>query len=234
MKIMVVHVQYPPQGLEQRHRHVLDAASPGTEIVFSEIKGELFKLAGNTELLRMLAGPQVVEKAKEAQDLGFDAVVPYGGLDLGVDAARCYVDIPVVGMGRSGLAMAANLASRIAVIVYGVTSVPAIRKFIRETGLGDFVVAVEPVDIKLNDMTPDNETFRQSLAEAGRRIVKEHSAEIIVPLGTSFLPACKFATEIGKEVGVPFVNCVAAGLKTAEMLVNLGLQHSRKAYPAAG
>ena len=64
MKIMVVHVQYPPAALAQRQKHVLECASPGTEIVFSEIQGELFKLTGNTELLRMLTGPQVVEKAK--------------------------------------------------------------------------------------------------------------------------------------------------------------------------
>ena len=88
MKIKVVHVEYPPAALKQRQQHVLEGASPGTEISFSEIKGELFKLTGNTELLRMLTGPQVLEKAREAQTEGCDAVVPYGGLDLGVDVAR--------------------------------------------------------------------------------------------------------------------------------------------------
>ena len=234
MKIMVVHVQYPPAALRQRQKHVLDAASPGTEIEFSEISGELFKLTGNTELLRMLTGPQVVEKAKEAQRRGFDAVVPFGGLDLGVDAARYYVDIPVVGMGRSGLCMAANLANRIAIILYGNSSIPAIWKLVREAGFSSFVCAVERLNLHVTEMTPDNLKFRQTLIEESRQVVVKHQAEIIVPFGTSFLPTPEFASEIGAEVGVPFINCVEAGVKTAEMLVSMRLKNSRQAYPLGG
>lgn len=234
MKILCVHVQYPPAAREQRRNHVLEAASAGTQVEFREIQGELFKLAGNTELIRNITAPQVVEAAKEAERLGFDAVLPYGGLDLGVDAARCYVDIPVVGMGRSGLSLAANMTSRIAVMVYGVTSIPAIRKFVRETGLGDFVVVIEPVDVRVPDMLPGNAAFRDALLAAGRRVAREEGAEAIVPLGTSFLPTNAFAAEMSAAAGIPFINCVAAGLKAAETMVAMGLRNSRLAYPRAG
>lgn len=53
----------------------------------------------------ILAGPRVVEEAIEAEKKGFDAVVPYGNLDLGVDAARSQADNQVVGMDRSGFCM---------------------------------------------------------------------------------------------------------------------------------
>lgn len=234
MKLMVVHAQYSAPALQQRQQHVLEVASSGTRIEFSEISGELFKLTGNTEVLRMLAGTQVVEKAKEAERRGFDAVVPFGGLDLGVDAARSYVDIPVVGMGRSGLCIAANLATRIAVIVYGNSNVPAVRKLIREVGFADFVCTVTRVNLHIREMTPDNSRFRQVLVDESKRIVSNHNVEVIVPLGTSFLPTNAFAREVSAEVGVPFVNCVAAGVKTAEMLIGMGLKNSRKAYPLDG
>lgn len=231
MKIMVVHVQYPPAARDQRRQHVLDCVSPGTQIEFSEITGELFKLTGNTELIRMLTGPQVVEKAKEAERLGLDAVVPYGGLDLGVDVARYYVDIPVVGMGRSGLALAANLANRAAIIVYENSSTPAIWKLVRETGFTGFVCAVERINLHVKEMTPDNPKFKRTLIEESKRIVDAQNAEIIVPFGTSFLTSLAFTSEISREVGVPFVDCVAAGLRTAEMLVGMGMKNSRRAYP---
>jgi allantoin racemase len=234
MKIMVVHVQYPPAALKQRQNHVLECASPGTEIAFSEIKGELFKLTGNTELLRMVTGPQVVEKAKEAERQGFDAVVPYGGLDLGVDAARHYVDIPVVGMGRSALALAATMATRIAVLVYANSSAPAIRKLVREAGFTDFVCAVERIPLHVTQMTPDNPEFRSALVATSRQIVEAHSVEAIVPFGTSLLTNLAFTAAISNEVGVPFIDSVAAGIKTAEVLVGLGLGNSRAAYPSAG
>jgi len=234
MKLMVVHAQYSAPALQQRQQHVLEVASSRTNIEFSEISGELFKLTGNTELLRMLAGTQVVEKAKEAERRGFDGVVPFGGLDLGVDAARSYVDIPVVGMGRSGLCVATNLATRIAVIVYGNSNVPAIRKLIREMGFADFVCTVTRVNLHIREMTLDNPRFRRVLVEQGRQLVSDHDAEAIVPLGTSFLPTNAFARDLSAEVGVPFVNCVAAGVKTAEMLIEMGLTNSRRAYPLDG
>jgi Asp/Glu/hydantoin racemase len=39
------------------------------------------------------------------------------------------------------------------------------------------------------------------------------------------------AEEISSEVGVPVMDCVVAGIKTAEMLVKMGMKNSRKAYP---
>jgi allantoin racemase len=234
MKIMVVHVEYPPQALKQRQAHVLESASPGTEVVFSEIKGELFKLTGNTELLRLLTGPQVVEKAKQAQAQGCDAVLPYGGLDLGVDAARHYVDIPVVGMGRSGLAIASSMATRVGVILYRNSSVPAIRKLVREIGFESAVCTVERLDLHVTEMVPDNAEFKRKVIEEGRRMVRESAVEAIVHLGTSFLPTNAFAAEVSQEVGVPFINCVAAGMKMAEVQVGLRLRNSRVAYPTGG
>jgi allantoin racemase len=231
MKIMVVHVEYPPEALEQRRNHALEGIAAGTHIEFSEIKGELFKLTGNTELLRLLTGPQVVEKAKQAQAEGFDAVVPYGGLDLGVDAARYYVDIPVIGMGRSGIAIASSMTTRVGVILYKNSSVPAVRKLVREMGFESNVCAIERLDLHVTEMVPDNEAFKRKVIEEGRRMVRESAVEAIVPLGTSFLPNNAFAAEVAAEVGVPFINCVTAGIKMAEVAVSMGLKNSRVAYP---
>lgn len=233
MKLMVIHGQYPPEELEPRRRLVLQAASPGTEIEYSEIVGDIFKLSHNAddELLCMLAGPQVVEKAREAQNLGFDAVIFYGTLDIGVDAARSQVDIPVVGMGRSGFCIAANLATRISVIVYQSTMIPNAWKFIREIGLKDFVTSVRAVDIAVKDLAAEEKAFKEALIKLGRIAVKEEDAEIIVPRGISMVPYHFSAEEISSEVGVPVMDCVVAGIKTAEMLVNMGMKNSRKAYP---
>src|SRR5262245_59375704 len=234
MTIMVIHAEYPAAALNQPQAHAREVASPGTELSFSSLNGELFKLTGNTDLLRMLTGPQVVEKAKQAQAAGFDAVVPYGGLDLGVDAARHYVDIPVVGMGRSGLAIASTIATRIAVILYRNSSAPAVRRLIREIGFEHAVCTVERVDLHVTEMVPDNEAFKRKVIEEGRRIVRESAAEAIVPLGTSFLPTNAFAAEVSAEVGVPFINCVTAGIKMAEVAVAMKLGNSRVAYPRNG
>lgn len=234
MKIMVIHGQYPRAEVELRRKHVLAAASQGTEIEFAEIKGDIFGLSHNadTELLSMLAGPQIVEMAKEAQKRGFDAVVPYGGLDIAVDAARYQVDIPVVGMGRSGLCIAANMATRFCAIVYQNHAIPGAWKFIRQIGFKEFVTSVRSVDISLKDMTAQGNLLKERLFELGRRVVLEEGAEALVMKGVSIVPNYCSAEELSKEVNVPVINCVAAGIKMAEMLVNMELRNSRKAYPS--
>ncbi len=234
MKIMVIHGQYPPAEVELRRKHVLAAASPGTEVEFAEIKGDIFGLShdSDTELLSMLGGPQVVEKAKEAQQRGLDAVVPYGSLDIGVDAARSQVNIPVVGMGRSGLCIAANLATRFGVIVYQNIQIPNTWKSIRQLGLEGFVTSVRAVDVSLKDMTAQSKILKERLFDLGKRLVREEYVELLVIRGISIVPNHCSAEEVSKEVKVPVINCVAAGIKMAEILVSMGLQNIRKAYLA--
>ena len=234
MKIMVVHGQYPAAEVELRRKHVLAAASPGTQIEFAEIKGDIFGLSHNadSELLIMLAGPQVVEKAKEAQKRGLDAVVPYGGLDIGVDAARSQVDIPVVGMGRSGFCIAASMATRLGAIVYQSMAIPNAWKAIRQTGLESFVISIRSVDISLKDMTAQSPLLKERLFEMGKRMIHEDGVEVLVIKGVSLVPNHCSAEELSREVKVPVIDCVTAGIKMAEMLVSMGLGNSRKAYPA--
>ncbi len=234
MKLMVIHGQYKPAELELRRKPVLAAASPGTQIEFTEIKGDIIKLSykGTGELTAMLAGPQIVEKAKEAQEREFDAVLPWGTLDYGVNAARCHVDIPVVPMGRASFCLAAMLATRIAVIVYESQKIPDCRRFIREIGFQDFVTSVRAVEIPTRDMAAQRSLLKERLIRLGRRAVEEEDAEVILPRGVTMMPVYCSPEEISSEVGVPVIDPIAAGVKVAEMLVSMGLRNSRKAYPA--
>jgi allantoin racemase len=233
MKIMLVHGQYVQEERDSRRNLVLSAASPETEIEFEEIKGDVFRLSHNAdnELLIMLAGPQVVEKAMEAEKRGFDAVVPYGTLDLGVDAARCLVDIPVVGMGRSGFCLAANMATRIGVLVYQSTMIPNTRKFLREIGMNNFVTSIKAVDIPVGEMRAKDDVLKERIFEAGKQLVSEGDAEVIVPRGVSMIPHHCSVAELTKESGVPVIDCVSAGIKLAEVQAGMRLRNSRKAYP---
>jgi allantoin racemase len=135
-------------------------------------------------------------------------------------------------MGRSGFCVAANLATRIAVIIYQSTMIPNTRKFIREIGLGEFVTSVRAVDIPLGEMTDKSKVLKERLIELGRMAAAQDDAEIIVPRGVTMVPNHCSAEELSREVGLPVIDCVAASVKTAEMLVSMGLRNSRKAYPA--
>ncbi len=235
MKLMIVMPEFEsPAEVEARRKPCLAAASPGTEIEFAEMKGEAWATTlrpSGTLMMRMVFGPQVVEKAKEAEERGFDAVLPWGSPDLGVDSARCHVDIPVVGMGRSSFGLAASLCSRIVVICYHSTANHFHRSIIREMGFDHFVTSIRAVELFQAQMTAQRQVLKERLIELGKRAVAEEDAEIILPFGVSMVPVYCSAEEISSQVGIPVIDPVAVGVKTAEMLVSMGVGNSRKAYP---
>jgi hypothetical protein len=54
-------------------------------------------LYGMTPAEIQLVAPAFIESFKRAEKEGYDAVVPLGTLELGVDGGKSAVDIPVIG-----------------------------------------------------------------------------------------------------------------------------------------
>src|SRR5215475_10080887 len=115
MKIMVVLGEYPPEEAERRRQAVLRCASPGTEIGFCVIKATFFQYS-NSQANALAAAPLAGQMAQKAEADGFEAVVPFGTLDVGVELARNLVLIPVVGAGHPDLHLGAQLRYRLRVI----------------------------------------------------------------------------------------------------------------------
>lgn len=234
MKFMMAIGQYDTaEQAEERRKAVLAAASPGTDIEFAEVKADVFELTRNAgnEMMTMVMGPQYVARAREAQERGFDAFLPWCTLDMGVDTARTLVDIPVVPMGRAGLSLASLLATRIAVFVYMSHMVPGTWRFIRQLNFENFVTSVRAVDMNQQEMIARRDVLKERLISLGKRVAAEEDAEVIVPLGVSLVPVYCSPEEISRGAGVPVLDLVAAQVKFAEMLVSMGVGNSRKAYP---
>ncbi len=150
MKIMVVMGQYPPEETERRQKAVLRCASPGTEISFGVVKGTFFRRS-NSEANALAVGPLVAEVAQKAEADGFNAVVPFGTLDVGVEMSRNLVRIPVVGAGQSVLHLGVQLSDRLGVITYEDKSIPFLRKRMRSWGVYDYVISIRGINIPLPD-----------------------------------------------------------------------------------
>ena len=140
MKIMVVMGEYPPEENERRRQAVLNCSSPGTEIGFAVIKATFFRRS-NSQVNSLSAGPLVAEVAVKAEADGYDAVVPFGTLDAGVELARNLVRIPIIGAGQSVLHLGAQLSNRLGIIAYEEKSIPFMRKQMHAWRVADSVVA---------------------------------------------------------------------------------------------
>lgn len=233
MKIMVVMGEYPPEETERRQKAVLRCASPGTEISFGVVKGTFFRRS-NSEANALAVGPLVAEVAQKAEADGFNAVVPFGTLDVGVEMSRNLVRIPVVGAGQSVLHLGVQLSDRLGVITYEDKSIPFLRKRMRSWGVYDYVISIRGINIPLPDSTKERVTMRQRFLDIARRHIDEEGAEIIVPMGVTMVPVQYSAAEFSAEIGVPVLDALATSIQTAEMMVRMGLTHSLKTYPRVG
>jgi allantoin racemase len=80
------------------------------------------------------------------------------------------------------------------------------------------------------EVAQNRATALERLAAVGRTAAREDQADVLV-LGCISMGFLGVTEELAKELGVPVVNPVTAGLKTAEMVVSLGVSHSKAAYP---
>jgi allantoin racemase len=230
MKIMVVMGEYPPEERERRRQAVLKCATPGTDIGFGVI-GATFFVRANAEINARAAAPLVAQIAQQAEAQGFDAVVPFGTLDAGVELARNLVRIPVVGAGQSVMHLGVQLSHRLALVAYEKTSIPFIRKNLHAWRVLDSVVAIDAVEIPLLESTQNRVAMRARFIDAARRMIEQNEAEIIVPMGVTMVPVQYSASEMSAEIGVPVLDALATSIQTAEMMVRTKSLHSLKTYP---
>jgi allantoin racemase len=230
MKIMVVMGEYPPEESERRRQAVLKCASAGTEISFGVIRATFFVRA-NAQTNALSAGPLVAEVARKAEAEGFDAVVPFGTLDAGVELARNLVRIPVVGAGQSVMHLGVQLSNRLGVVAYESSSIPFMRKNFHAWRVLDSVVGLRAIEIPLIDSTKNKAAMRDRFLQSAKDLIENCAAEIIVPMGVTMVPVQYSPAEFAKELGVPVLDALATSIQTAEMMVRMGVTHSTRSYP---
>lgn len=191
----------------------------------------------HTELHYAVSTPALVRKIVWAEENGYDAVVQTNAFDPGVEAARLAVRIPVIGLCRASVHVAATLSDRIAITVPFDGYALHVRRLLRTYGLEGFVTDVR--SLRLPGIPRGEEVDRlkpQLLREAAalmRALVGETGAECVVPLGAAIVPYIVDPAELEREVGVPVLNTTRIGLRLAETCVQLGMSHSAATYPSA-
>jgi len=143
--------------------------------------------------------------------------------DTGVAAAREVAYSPVVGMTEAALQTACLVAERFAVVTLPPRTIAHSQRVIRALGLEHRCV-VRAIDAPVLDLVDGAAALLDAfLAEAGTAIDQD-GAEAIV-LGCAGLT--DLVGPLGRELGVPVVDGVAAAVGIAAGLVTLGLNTSR-------
>src|SRR5438045_1024712 len=173
--------------------------------------------------------PAIVQKTVWAEENGYDAVIQSNNFEHGVEASRLAVRIPVLGLGRTTMHLAATFAGRIGVTVPLDGYYVLARNLLESYGLMGYVSDIRSLgfdDVPAPEQIPSLRPIMFArTAEVMRALVKETRAECIVPLVGAVIPSILDARELAAAVGAPVFNPREDGGRTAEMFVQLGLTH---------
>lgn len=177
-----------------------------------------------------LADVALFEAGKTAQDEGYDAVCIDTMSDSGMNALRSVLDIPVIGPGRASYLVALLLGSSFAVLTQWDPWIGLYKKGLAEYGLTDKCASIRsinmPPDVE-NLLGGKEEDVFPRLRDAAMQCIEDDGAEVICMGSTTMHQAVPYLRE---HLPVPVVNPGPLTYKLAELLLGLGLTHSRKAY----
>lgn len=173
----------------------------------------------------------VFQAGIKAEEEGYDAVCIDTVSDSGMAALRSRLSIPVLGPGQVACHTAMTLGKKFTILTMWPEWFPLYEKIITEYGIQDRVASLRSINTRpdLEDLLEGKEEviFEKLKAEA-MAAMEEDGADVIV-LGSTTMH--QSATFLAENLPIPVINPGLVSYKLAEVLLDLGLSHSKKAYP---
>ena len=150
--------------------------------------------------------------------------------DTGLDAARCVLNAPVVGIGEAACHVASLLAARFSVVTTLGRSVSPIDHNLVKYGLASRCARVRAAEVAVLDLEDPASDAYAHISNEIRMALIEDRAEAIV-LGCAGMT--DLAARLSNEHGVPVIDGVGAAVKLIESLAAMGLKTSKRMTYAA-
>jgi allantoin racemase len=228
---VIVPIPMDEAGVANRRSQLSeDVIAPGFEPVFEAVKWGA--ALGDSYHDMLLMDWTVFQAGIDAEEQGYSAVVVDTVSDSGVRALRSRLSIPVVGPGEAAFHMAMMLGKRFTVLTMWDEWFPLYEKTLTEYGLWDRVASLRSIQTRpdVTELLAGKEEiiFGKLEAEARAAIAEDH-ADVIV-LGSTTMH--QSAGHLARVLPIPVINPGVVAWKQAELLVSLGLSHSKRAFPA--
>jgi len=233
LRVAFVIGDYPEEEFRLREAAALAYATPEVQVGIVRAAATPF-VQGLTPAEVQLVAPGFIAAYREAERQGYDAVVPLGTLDLGVDGGRSVVDIPVIAPTEAMLHIASLLGDRFGAVVYHDNLTPMLRAIVRRYGMEHKIAGWRATGFDLPDISANATAMADSFVQVARKLVREDGCDVILAMGVTQCPVLLDPAWIEQQVGVPVVEGIGAPLRMAGLLASLGLRHSRVRWRRSG
>jgi allantoin racemase len=228
---MIVPVAVPPAALDAFASQIpphLIASDIAVEFACPERAGHTL----DSYYEGLLSDAFCLKAGLGAEADGFAAVCINSMSDSGVNALRSRLKIPVIGTAHATYATACLLGKKFSILSMWDQWRWLYEKVLTEQGLLHRVASIRSIDVRPDAaaLLAGKEDFVfPLLAEQARKALHEDGADVLILGSTTMHQAHQF---LEREMPVPVLNPGLVAFKTCEMLLNLGLSHSKVAYPS--
>ena len=202
----------------------------GFEVEFVSVKNGA--ALGDSFYDMLLMDSFTFEAGLKAEEEGYDAVCIDTVSDSGLYPLRSRLSIPVIAPGMVAFHIACMLGKKFSIITMWDEWFPLYEKTLTEYKLWPRLASMRSIDTRpdLEELLEGKEevVFRKLETEATRAI-EEDDADVIVLGSTTMHQSHGYLSE---RLRVPVINPGLIAYKMAELFLELGLSHSKKAFPS--
>ncbi|MDP6267972.1 MAG: aspartate/glutamate racemase family protein [Arenicellales bacterium] len=182
----------------------------------------------------VLAVPDLLRLAREAEQDSVDAVIIDCMGDPGLFALREAVSIPVFGPAQTSMHVASMLGHRFGVVTVLERLHPLIRSLATHCGLERNMVEPRSVEIPVLEIEKNPERLQELFIKEALDAVQQDEADAIILGCTGFYGiADKIEEGLNKAgiSGVPVIDPIPVTIEFATAMLRCELSHSKRAFP---
>lgn len=224
-----------PVPLSEHTRELIETQIPA-EYVRPEFEAEF---VGSKRLMSLynsyydayIMDTIVVEAGLRAEEEGCAAVCINTVSDSGLYPLRARLSIPVLGPGQSTFHIASTLGHKFSILTMWRPWARMYPKSLKEYGLEHKVASIRHIDTRPDVqelLAGKEEIVFDKLHAQALKAIEEDGADVIVLGSTTMHQSHRFLSE---NLPVPVLNPGLIAYKLCEMFLELGLTHSKRAFP---
>ena len=217
-----------PAEIDRRRDYLQRHAAPDTEIKLQSVPSGYPSIESERDVV--VVAPHLLSGMQRAEAEGASAGIVGCFSDPALDAIRETVKMPVVGPGQSAVALAMQLGESYSILSPLDSGAKRALPRLRGQGLTERLASIRGVGVSVVDLAQGDNSAWERIVETGRRCMDD-GADVLV-MGCMSMAFMGIENELSERLAIPVVSPVLAALKTAEMLLDLNLFHSRAAWPS--
>lgn len=223
-RILIINPNTSGETAARMQAHCSKIAEPGTVVEATFIPPRpgfsAHKVFSYVDLA--ICTPETIKLAWQNRDR-FDGMLVAGFSDVGVDAIKELLSIPVLGIAEASYHIASLISHRFSVLTGTTKWTPPKDDYVRALGVESRVAS-----FRSYSEWHDNDSFevlRKRLLKVARQAIEEDGAEAVI-LGGG--PLIGYGELLQRELGVPVIDPTVAALKLMEAMIGLGYAQSKR------